>query len=451
MDRARNAIRSLADLAPTLARVRQADGTDREVPIEDVHPGDVVVVRPGDRVPVDGDVVSGHSAIDQASITGESVPVEKVPGDAVFAGTVNGVGALEVTTTAAAGDRTLDRVVKLVEEAQREKAPTQRFTDRFEQIFVPIVLVASALLAVLPPLLMDWTWGTAFYRAMALLVGASPCALALGTPAAVLAGIARAARGGVLIKGGESLENLGALRALAFDKTGTLTVGRPEVTDVVPAEGVGRRRTAAGQRCGRGAFRPSAGRRGGAAGRGRRVGPARGDRSGEPDRAWGAGDGGGSDRRDRPAAAVGSRRGGGAGGDRNAADRTPRRGPQRDGGPARRSLAGGAGRGGRAAAGRPGNAGPHAGAGAAAADHADRRPRRRGRRGGPRRGRGPGARRSDARRQGGSREAAAGRTRPRGHGRRRRERRPRAWPTPPSASPWAGPAPRWRWKRPTWR
>jgi len=238
MDRARNAIRSLAELAPAFARVRQPDGTDREVPVADVRPGDVVVVRPGDRVPVDGDVASGHSAINQASITGESVPVGKAPGDPVYAGTVNGDGALQVTTTAAEGDRTLDRVVKLVEEAQREKAPTQRFTDRFEQVFVPIVLVASALMAVLPPLLLDWAWGTAFYRAMALLVGASPCALALGTPAAVLAGIARAARGGVLIKGGESLENLGVLRAMAFDKTGTLTVGRPEVTDVVPADGV---------------------------------------------------------------------------------------------------------------------------------------------------------------------------------------------------------------------
>lgn len=238
MDRARSAIRGLADLAPTTARVRQPDGSDKVIPINEVSPGDVVVVRPGDRVPVDGQVVSGHSAVNQAPITGESVPVEKTPGDAVYAGTVNGDGAMEVSTTAAAGDRTLDRVVKLVQEAQHEKAPTQRFTDRFEQVFVPIVLLASGLMALLPPLLLDWTWGTAFYRAMALLVGASPCALALGTPAAVLAGIARAARGGVLIKGGESLENLGALRAVAFDKTGTLTAGRPELTDVVPASGV---------------------------------------------------------------------------------------------------------------------------------------------------------------------------------------------------------------------
>jgi Cd2+/Zn2+-exporting ATPase len=163
--------------------------------------------------------------------------VEKTEGDPVFAGTVNGDGALEVVTTRAAGDRTLDRVVKLVEEAQTQKAPTQRFTERFERIFVPAVLVADLLLIVVPPLLGLMDWGTSFYRGMALLVAASPCALALGTPAAVLAGIARAAQRGVLIKGGAHLENLGTLRAVALDKTGTLTVGEPEVTDLVPMAG----------------------------------------------------------------------------------------------------------------------------------------------------------------------------------------------------------------------
>lgn len=166
------------------------------------------------------------------------MPVGKGPGDQVFAGTINGDGALQIVTTRAAGDRTLDRVVQLVEEAQTQKAPTQQFTERFARIFVPAVLVADLLLIVLPPLLGFWDWGTSFYRGMALLVASSPCALALGTPSAVLAGIAQAARNGVLIKGGAHLENLGTVRAVAFDKTGTLTVGEPQVTDVVPVEGV---------------------------------------------------------------------------------------------------------------------------------------------------------------------------------------------------------------------
>jgi Cd2+/Zn2+-exporting ATPase len=237
LDRARGAIRALADLAPPQARVLK-DGREAEVPVEQVAAGDVVVVRPAERIPVDGRVRSGRSAVDQAPITGESVPVEKEPGAEVFAGTVNGDGALEIETTRAVGDRTLDRVVQLVAEAQTQKAPTQQFTDRFEAVFVPVVLVADVLLIVVPPLLGFWGWGTSFYRGMALLIAASPCALALGTPAAVLAAIAQAARNGVLIKGGAHLENLGTLRAIAFDKTGTLTVGKPEVTDIVPMAGV---------------------------------------------------------------------------------------------------------------------------------------------------------------------------------------------------------------------
>jgi Cd2+/Zn2+-exporting ATPase len=236
MGKARDAIRALSDLAPPMARVLR-DGRETEVPVGEVKVGEIVVVRPGERVTVDGLVKSGRSSIDQAPITGESVPVEKEVGDEVYAGTVNGTGALEITSTKAAGDRTLDRVVKLVAEAQTQKAPTQQFTDRFERIFVPVVLVADVLLIVVPPLFGWWTWSTSFYRGMAMLVGASPCALALGTPAAVLAGIAQAARNGVLIKGGAHLENLGTLRAIALDKTGTLTVGKPDVTDVVVAAG----------------------------------------------------------------------------------------------------------------------------------------------------------------------------------------------------------------------
>ena len=237
LGRARAAIEALSELAPLRARLLQ-NGIERDVPVEDVRVSDIVVVRPADRIPVDGVVRGGRSAVNQAPVTGESVPVEKAVGDTVFAGTVNGDGALEIETTGAVGDRTLDRVIKLVAEAQTQKAPTQTFTDRFERVFVPAVLVADVLLLAVPPLLGWWTWQISAYRAMAFLVAASPCALALGTPAAVLAGIAQAARHGVLIKGGAYLESLGKVRAMAFDKTGTLTIGRPEVTDVAPANGV---------------------------------------------------------------------------------------------------------------------------------------------------------------------------------------------------------------------
>jgi Zn2+/Cd2+-exporting ATPase len=237
LGKARGAIRALADLAPPLARVERG-GRESEIPVEQVAKGDTVIVRPAERIPVDGKVLSGRSAVNQAPITGESVPVEKGRGAEVFAGTINGEGALAIKTTRAVGDRTLDRVVKLVSEAQTQKAPTQQFTDRFEAIFVPIVLIVDFLLIVVPPLAGFWDWHTSFYRGMALLVAASPCALALGTPAAVLAGIAQAARNGVLIKGGAHLENMGTLRSIAFDKTGTLTVGKPEVTDLVPAKGI---------------------------------------------------------------------------------------------------------------------------------------------------------------------------------------------------------------------
>ena len=233
LDRARGAIRALGELAPRRARVKR-NGREEEVPVEQVTPGTVVIVRPAERIPVDGTVSAGQSAVNQAPITGESVPVEKAVGAEVFAGTVNGDGALEITTTRAAGDRTLDRIITLVAEAQTQKAPTQQFAERFERVFVPVVLVADVLLIVVPPMLGFWTWSVSFYRGMALLVAATPCALAIGTPAAILAGIAQAARRGVLIKGGAHLENLGSTRALALDKTGTLTVGRPEVTDVQP-------------------------------------------------------------------------------------------------------------------------------------------------------------------------------------------------------------------------
>jgi len=236
LDKARSAIKALGKLAPQQARVRR-NGRDEEIPIEQVQPNDIVIVLPAERLSVDGIIKSGVSAVDQAPITGESVPVEKKTGDQVFAGTVNGDGALEIVTSKASGDRTLDRIIKLVEEAQTQKAPTEVFTEKFERVFVPAVLVVAALVIAVPPIIGLMSLGQSFYRAMALLVGASPCALALGTPSAVLAGIAQAARNGVLIKGGAYLENLGTLRAFAFDKTGTLTIGKPVITEIVPLNG----------------------------------------------------------------------------------------------------------------------------------------------------------------------------------------------------------------------
>lgn len=233
MDRARNAIRALADLTPKVARVVRA-GTEVEVPVADLGIGERVIVRPGERIPADGQVVAGASMVDQAPITGESVPVLKEPGQEAFAGTINGAGALELVTTKGPEDTTLARVVKAVESAQSAKAPSHRFTDRFQRILTPVILVATALVIAVPPLF-GVEFSTSFMRAMTLLVAASPCALALATPSAVLAGIARAARSGVLIKGGAHLENAGTAQVVVFDKTGTLTRGRPSVTDVVTA------------------------------------------------------------------------------------------------------------------------------------------------------------------------------------------------------------------------
>ncbi len=232
LDRARNAIRALADLAPKTALVRR-DGREVEVPVEQLQIGEVVVVRPGVRVAVDGVVLAGESAVDQSPVTGESVPVDKSPGDKVFAGSVNGEGALEVRVARLARDSTLARVTQMVEEAQAQKSPTQRLIERFTRLFVPAVLIGDFLLIVIPPLF-GVPFADSFLRAMTLLVAASPCALALGTPSAILAGVARAAHRGVLIKGGVHLENLGQLRAIAFDKTGTVTKGKPELTDIVP-------------------------------------------------------------------------------------------------------------------------------------------------------------------------------------------------------------------------
>lgn len=233
MDRARRAIQSLAELAPDTAILRDRDGRERIVRAADLQVGDEVVVRPFARLPADGMVVSGNSSVDQSPITGESIPVEKDIDSGVFAGTINGDGTLVVSVSHRSADTKLAKIIKLVAEAQTTKSPTQVLTDRVERWYVPAVLVTTTLLLVIPTVFAGGLWSDWFYRAMAFLTAASPCALAIGTPAAVLSGIARAARGGVLIKGGVHLENLGRVRAMAFDKTGTLTRGKPAVTDVI--------------------------------------------------------------------------------------------------------------------------------------------------------------------------------------------------------------------------
>ncbi len=236
LDRARNAVNALGEMMPKTARVKEGERVV-ERPVARLKIGDVVLVRPGDRLPVDGEVLAGESAVDQSPITGESVPVPKAPGDEVFAGTINQDAALEVRVTRLAKDNTLARVMQMVAEAQSQQSPTQQFTERFTRWFVPAVLVFVALVIAIPPLFGWLPLRESFYRGMLLLVAASPCALALGTPASVLAGIAQAARNGVLIKGGAHLENLGALKVMAFDKTGTLTEGKFRLTDLIPLNG----------------------------------------------------------------------------------------------------------------------------------------------------------------------------------------------------------------------
>ncbi|MER5482093.1 heavy metal translocating P-type ATPase [Streptomyces sp. NPDC002812] len=255
MGRARRSIEALGALAPRTALVRRGTGAPVEVPVEELAVGDTVVVRPHTRVPADGFVAAGTGSVDQSPITGESVPADKVPvadraaaladpGAAgpesrVYAGTVNGSGALDIAVTRLAGENTLARVVKLVQDAEERTSPTQRFTERFTKFFVPGVLVLVAVLLAAGALTGE-PFADTFYRAMAVLVAASPCALAIATPAAVLSAVGRAARGGVLVKGGAPLEEFGRLRTIAFDKTGTLTEGRPRLTEIEPVHAAGR-------------------------------------------------------------------------------------------------------------------------------------------------------------------------------------------------------------------
>ncbi|WDY58285.1 heavy metal translocating P-type ATPase [Pseudomonas sp. PSKL.D1] len=231
LDRARNAISGLMQLTPDMATVQQADGQWQEVEVREVAIGALARVRPGERIGLDGEVVSGQSSVDQAPITGESLPVEKAAGDKLFAGTINQAGALEYRVTAAAGQSTLARIIKAVEEAQGARAPTQRFVDRFSRIYTPAVFALALAVALIPPLFMAGAWFDWVYRALVLLVVACPCALVISTPVTIVSGLAAAARKGILIKGGVYLEGGRKLDFLALDKTGTLTHGKPVQTD----------------------------------------------------------------------------------------------------------------------------------------------------------------------------------------------------------------------------
>src|SRR6186713_1707561 len=250
MEKAKKSIAALTDLAPKTALLKRG-GELKEIKIEDIKVGDLIVVKPNSKISADGIVVSGNSSVNQAPITGESIPVDKTPVEdpdtdivnadkldaryRVFAGSINGGEALEIKVSKIAADSTIARLVKLVNEAQTQKSSTQNFTDKLEKYYVPGVLILVTLLH-FSFLIIDEPFNKSFYRAMAVLVAASPCALAISTPSAVLSGVARAAREGVLIKGGRPLEDLGTLTALAFDKTGTLTSGKPRLTNVIPFE-----------------------------------------------------------------------------------------------------------------------------------------------------------------------------------------------------------------------
>jgi Zn2+/Cd2+-exporting ATPase len=231
--RARRAIQALMRLAPDTALVKK-DGNFLEVPAKEVAVGETILVKSGQKVPLDGTVLAGSSALDQAPITGESMPVEKKPGDTVFAGTINGEGSLEIQTTKAAGETTLARIIKMVEVAQKQKAPAQRFVDVFAKYYTPAVMILALLVGLVPPLLFGAGWMDWIYRALVLLVIACPCALVISTAVSIVTGLTAMARRGVLVKGGAYLEALGGLHAVAVDKTGTITEGKPRVFDVLP-------------------------------------------------------------------------------------------------------------------------------------------------------------------------------------------------------------------------
>ena len=238
LDRARRAIRALMDLTPAEALVRDERG-ERRVDVEQIVPGTTIVVRPGEKIPLDGRVVAGQSTVNQAPVTGESLPVDKLPGDEVFAGTINGRGALDVSVTRFRRDTTLARIIHLVERAQGQRAPAQALVERFARVYTPTVMLLAAGVALIPPLVFHLDWYDWIYRGLVLLVVSCPCALVISTPVSIVAALAGAARKGVLIKGGVHLERTSRIKCIAFDKTGTLTRGALEVVRVVPLNGEG--------------------------------------------------------------------------------------------------------------------------------------------------------------------------------------------------------------------
>lgn len=240
LTRARRAVEALMRLAPDQASVQQADGTWADVPAATLAVGARVRARPGERIAIDGVIEEGASALNQASITGESVPVDKTVGDDVYAGSINESGLLVYRTTVAPGDTTLARIVRIVETAQQQRSPTQRFVDKFSRIYTPVVVLCALLVAIVPPLAFGLAWSPWIYKALVMLVIACPCALVISTPVTVVSGLTAAARAGILIKGGAFLESGRLIRAVALDKTGTLTRGEPRLTDVVPLRGTSR-------------------------------------------------------------------------------------------------------------------------------------------------------------------------------------------------------------------
>ena len=232
--RARRAVEALLAIAPPTARLLNTDGIAVEVPAEQVLVGARILVKPGDRVPLDGSVVRGISQVNQAPITGESLPVDKAEGSEVFAGTINGDGALEVEVTRVVGETTLAQIIRMVSEAQSRRAPSEQWVDRFAQIYTPVILAAAIAIALIPPVIGFGDASEWFYRALVLLVIGCPCALVISTPVSIVASLAAAAKNGVLVKGGSFIEVPARLRAVAMDKTGTLTMGTPQVVDVVP-------------------------------------------------------------------------------------------------------------------------------------------------------------------------------------------------------------------------